>query len=624
MKILKHLIAFAFILGMSSMASAAIPPPPVNQNLGIPDTAFSNFSQELCQACHWASYRDDEPLSGAPVKPGYNPDRHHLAVGTEIDGKPEYPPERDANGDGVTDTHFSCLNCHKILWEGTDVVYGTLMDIIVPNYRNCLNCHKRDVPVDAPGPLTVHHATDLAQTGFCFRCHGGLVRGIDVDTNLGKKPDPSNPGDLTATVPVEIPTYAHSIITPWRSGKPNGDDNPDNLSSAGTEPGNCNYCHNTESGFDSPGVNGDQGGTPQVVNLPNGDTFIAPVLTNAKNHHNTGFFDDNRCVWCHEIDGEFQNGGQAIRVCQRCHDRTTLHNIEFDAIGDGVTPGGEEAYFGHIGNQKNCWGCHGNNKKVLNDQGIWVSPRDYLGVENQGVVIGDEENARLDVVTALVPTIDTLSVQSVSTGEEVKITLTGTNIVNSSKANVVVTNDDGTPKIGDDGKGIIETALRTWSSEVVITDKDNNFTVITPEYQDTNKLEFTLPGTLAKGFYQVTLKKDFIASQKPVINEDGALVMVDKKDTHTSNPLGLTVTPSINVRQGFVYTPYGGLVVLSGKNFMETVSGFTYKIVDQNGQPPIAVYLWRDDLIIAKFQDIPENVTIEHLFDEKTIPLDQY
>ncbi|HIE40909.1 MAG TPA: hypothetical protein EYP76_05740, partial [Thiomicrorhabdus sp.] len=175
MKILKHLIAFAFILGMSSMASAAIPPPPVNQNLGIPDTSFSNFSQELCQACHWASAREIDTLSGAPVKPGYNPNRHHLAIGTEIDGIPEYPPFRDSDGDGVTDTHFNCLNCHIVVSQGVDINTAVLNDIVEFNFRNCLNCHARD-----PGPLTVHHTTELAQTGFCFRCHGGLVRGIDV------------------------------------------------------------------------------------------------------------------------------------------------------------------------------------------------------------------------------------------------------------------------------------------------------------------------------------------------------------------------------------------------------------------------------------------------------------
>ncbi len=601
MKILKHLIAFAFILGMSSMASAAIPPPPVNQNLGIPDTSFSNFDQTLCQACHWASYRGIPTLSGAPVKKGYNPNRHHLAVGTEIDGKPEFPPFRDSDGDGQNDTHFNCLNCHIVVTEGVDIETAILADVIVYNYRNCLNCHSRDA-----GPLTVHHATDLAQTGFCFRCHGGLVRGIDVDTVTGKKPDPDNVGE---TVPVDIPTYSPSIITPWRSAKPNGDGSQKNH--ANTSPGNCNFCHNTAEGAPDGGngagtILGDEGGTMQVVNLPDGSTFNAPILTNAQNHHNTGFFEDNRCTWCHIIDGSFQTGGYAIRACQRCHDRTTLHNIEFDKDGDGVVAGGEEAYYGHIGNQKNCWGCHGNNKKVQDENGDWVDARDTLGVDiySQGVVVSDEDNARISsVVKALIPTINSLSTQTVSSGVEATITIDGMNMVNSSLSKEYEYGEDGAILLDENRKPISQTITNTWTSEVVVTDKNNNNVVIVPDYQDTNKLEFTLPATLAPGFYQVSLKKE----------------------GHVSNPIGLTVTPAIAVRQAVVFTPYGGLVIMSGLNFMDALpNGMTYKLIDQDGNAPKRIYLWRDDFIIALFDNIPESVTVDNLYNEKTIPLTRY
>ncbi len=608
MKILKHIIAFAFILGTSSMASAAIPPPPVNQNLGIPDTSFSNFSAELCQACHWASKLGVDPLSGAPVKEGYNPNRHHLVLteNTVIDGIPEFPPFRDADGDGVNDTHYSCLNCHEVNVGGFDIASATLLDVITPNYRNCLNCHDR-----AAGPLTVHHTTELAQTGFCFRCHGGLVRGIDVDTLEGKKPDPAD--IMGSTIPVDIPTYPTSMITPWRSKKPNGDGTQ--VNHAGIEPGNCNFCHNTASG--STEITGDLNGTLETVNLPDGSTFQAPILTNAQNHHNTGFYLDQKCAWCHMINNEFQTGAEAIRVCQRCHDRTTLHNIEFDAVGDGITPGAEDPYFGHIGNQANCWGCHGNNGMVQDANGNWVSARDTLGVENQGVVVVDENTARLsDVVTAVIPVIESLSTQSVSAGEEIKITLTGNNIVNPSKARIILTDGEGNLLFDENGIAQIDTVSRTWSSEVVVTDKNNNSITITPDYQDTNKLEFTLPATLTPGFYQVALKKDFVTGQELV---DGKVV--DKKDQHISNPIGLTVVPSIVSQQSFVYTPYGGLAILTGQNFMDAVKGFAYKIVDQNGQAPLAVYVWRDDLVVAQFAEIPESVTVEHILDKKEIPL---
>ncbi|MCF6299398.1 MAG: hypothetical protein L3J01_05925 [Thiomicrorhabdus sp.] len=585
MNLLKYLIAFAFFWGISSTTGAAIPPPPVNQNLGIPDTSFSNFGPDLCKACHWASARGDDPLSGAPVKPGYNPDRHHLAVNTEIDGKPEFPPFRDADGDGVNDTVFGCLNCHKILTQGVDIETAILDGVIYFNYRNCLNCHERDV-----GPLTVHHATDLAQTGFCFKCHGGLVRGIDVDTLEGKKPDPNN---VNETIPVVINSYGVSMITPWRSNKPNGDNSQ--INHAGTKPGNCNFCHNTASG------NTDQGGTPEVINLPNGNTFIAPILNNEQNHHNTGFFEDARCAWCHKFDfdqEEIQSDGQAIKICQRCHDIPTLHNIEFDKDGNGITPGEEEPYYGHIGNEKNCWGCHGFTKnKVQNQDGEWVD------ISNQNVVVSDDNNALMNSVSsALIPTINTLSLQSIPSGEAINITIMGMNMVNSSLIPKYVLNSDGSRALNEQGKEFTEISTIVWSSEVVLTDKNNNAIVIVPDYQDTGKLEFIIPETMTTGVYQVSLKKA----------------------GHVSNPIGLTITPAMATKIAITLRSHEGLVILSGINFMETVNGMSYKMVDQNGKEPARTYLWRDDLIVALFEDVPESVTIKTLYDERTFEIHEY
>ena len=612
MNFLKHLIAFAFLLGMSSMATAAIPPPPVNQNLGIPDSSFNNYDQALCQACHWASYRNVDPINGAPVKKGYNPSRHHMALNTPIDGNPEFPPFRDGDGDGSNDAYFTCFNCHIILSPG-DIDTAVLADVVLFNYRNCLNCHKRQT-----GPLTIHHATDLAQTGFCFKCHGGLVRGIDVDLVEGKRPDPN---DVNNTVPVAIPDYPNSMITPWRSGKPNGDDNPALISVANKQPGNCNYCHNSDTEGESNVLQGDGGtaadwatktqaeislqfggGVPETVTLPNGSTFTVNVLTNAQNHHNTGFFDDQRCVWCHYIDGNFQMGGQAIRACQRCHDRSTLHNIEFDAVGDGITPGQEEPFFGHIGNAANCWGCHGNDKTEVDEFGNAFDPRENLVVSNQGIVISDIENARNSISRSIIPTIGTLSTQSIRAGEEVQMTITGQSIVNSGLNRVLATDENGAI-IYEGGLPTFTFEPITWSSAVVITDNNDHSFLIEASYQDTNKLEFTLPGTLAPGTYQVSLKKE------------GGQV---------SNPIGIIVTPTIRAQESFVYTPIGGLAILTGSNFMESVQGRTYKIVDQNGQAPLAIYLWRDDLVIALFNTVPESVTIENVFDKQTIPLNRY
>ncbi len=596
MKILKTLIAFAFLLGMSSMASAAPQPPPVNQNLGIPDSNFENFPVNLCITCHHA-YKDEDPnamigerpRNNAPVKPGYNPDRHHTVMDKQrypeknlIDGKPDYPPFRDADGDGVADTNYTCYNCHKIL---TNIATGeTELDaVILPNFRNCLNCHERE----RDSRPTVHHETELAQTGFCYRCHGGLVRGIDVDTLLGKKPD-FNSSDPNVTVPVKIPTYQPSIITPWRSEKPNGDDSI--VSTAGANPGNCNFCHNSIDG-------NDEFGTPEPITLNDGSTVMVNIFTNKENHHNTGFFSEGKCVWCHYLDpnqSNIQADGYAIRVCQRCHDRSSLHNIEFDAVGDGIQPGNEEPYFGHIGNFKNCWGCHGNNNTVLADDGTLVDPATLDLITNQAV---DKITAAVNTIsTALIPTLTSLNELSITEGSSPLLIATGNNFENSRVVNAE-----------NEETGAIEPVDVTWSSKIIIRDKDGNTTTVDPITVTDTMLEFTIPATLRAGTYDVIVKK---------------------ASFYTSS-LRLVIKPSIKALQSVVFTPYGGLAIITGFDFTDAPTsliniGAGLSIVDQNGEKPFSIYVWNDRLIVAHFQQVPTSVTIRNMSDEQIVPLTVY
>ncbi len=595
MNILKYLITSAFMLSLSSIVVAAPQPPPVNQNLGIPDSNFENFPMNLCISCHHA-YKDEDPdaligerpRNDAPVKPGYNPDRHHTVMDKQrypekniIDGMPDFPPFRDANGDGVADTNYTCYNCHKIL---TDIETGeTELDaVILPNFRNCLNCHKRERNSRA----TVHHATELAQTGFCFRCHGGLVRGIDVDTLMGKKPDKDNPGQ---TVPVNIPSYKPSMITPWRSKKPNGDNSI--VSTAGASPGNCNFCHNSADGSNVYG-------TPEPITLNDGSSIMVNIFTNKENHHNTGFFTENKCTWCHQLDFDqtsIQQDGYDIRICQRCHDRTTLHNIEFDAEGDGTQPGKEEPYFGHIGNLKNCWGCHGNNKTVLNNNGELVDPRTGIAISNQ-----NQESSTgfegMAINTALIPTLTALNELSVLEGSEVLMTATGNNFENTSTINTI-----------DPDTNQIVTIDKLWTSKIVVKDKNDNITAIEPTAISNTILEFTLPATLTAGSYDVFVKKS----------------------DHYTSALRLIIKPTIKAMQSFVFTPYGGLAVIAGYDFTDASAnlvniGAGLSIVNQDGEKPVRVYIWNDELIVAHFQDIPTSVTISNMSDKKTIPLTIY
>jgi hypothetical protein len=287
---------------------ANVPAPPANQLLGIDDGIFNNFEEADCRVCH-----DDPAITG----PTSNVDRHHNLYGQPI---PEGSgvPFPDADGDGVDDTIYGCLNCHE-----QDTSTGVIRFLVE---RDCLACH-----VQIPGEASVHHLTPTAQgtaipdignngIGDCTPCHGELVDDI---------------GDGHT-----IPTYDPSLVTPEPSTDP-------------AAPGGCNYCH--DAGIDTS--------TGSDIE----------VFSNEDTHHNTGVFidaetgleDDSRCLWCHNT---LQPQVPEIRFCEGCHGLDSLHNIQADSpnpnnIGTLVV-GGEDAGYGHIGRDagpgdSDCWGCHG-------------------------------------------------------------------------------------------------------------------------------------------------------------------------------------------------------------------------------------------------------------------------
>ncbi len=431
------IISFLLLVSTSITAWGDIPPPPVNQNLGIPDTQFNLLYKEVCWRCHKpAALGFGSPPVGVPVKTTYLPDRHHQHVNTAIAGGPEQPPFMDANGDGIEDTTYTCLNCHEL---GQNSTTNTLE--LVQSFRDCLFCHIVD-----GGERTVHHDTPLAKEAKCGTCHGSLIRSLDA----GMPP----------------PSYQPSIITPWRSNKPNGDSSL--TSSAGTHPGNCNYCHNTRDGSTI--------GTPDV---PSGFGSIT-VFTNKQNHHGTGVptitgsSKGSPCKWCHNIDQPLEEG---IRGCQRCHDIESLHNIEYDADGDGIVPGAETAFNGHIGNTDNCWGCHGNDRQVAS-LAAGFSP-----------------------ATATTPQLDGTNLSTWEQGTTFELTLAGSGFINQG--------------------GLLNEL--TFRPTVQLTDSAGNTTVLTPNAESVSSVQVTIPATLPADNYRVQIKKDTALSNPLVISVTPAL-----------------------------------------------------------------------------------------------------
>ncbi len=168
---------------LASTGWANIPAPPVNQELGMLDTRFSNLEEADCRFCHDAGV----------------PDRHHGLYNSVVPSLSIVPyPEFNAPGVVPPQELYTCLSCHS--------------DNFILE-RDCTVCHNTASP---------HHQTALADAGDCVACHGDLV-------------DNRDDGHY-------IPDYAPSLVTPTRS-----DGDADQINAYGNGAGACNYCHDQDA-----------------------------------------------------------------------------------------------------------------------------------------------------------------------------------------------------------------------------------------------------------------------------------------------------------------------------------------------------------------------------------------
>ncbi|MEN8262454.1 MAG: putative metal-binding motif-containing protein [Nitrospirota bacterium] len=318
------------------------------------------------------------------------PDRHHLILDNVI------PDPTDAPF-GNPGELYECLTCHAV--DSSTGIYIFIVE------RNCIECHNQN-----PSELTVHHRTDLAQGTLpqgpdCQACHGDIV-------------DNRDDGHF-------IPNYEPTQSTPKRSG---GTGLPFN--SRGDGAGACNYCHN--DGFCQTG------GTP--------------LESNMTTHHNTGFGSDStKCDWCHDFSAPLES---QFRICENCHGRDSLHNIQTDSDGDNViNPGIEQPFYGHIGNPDDCWGCHGYGAS--------------LTAPESGPVV---------------PSISSVSESVLAEGTNTTVTLSGSAFTNM---------DEGTEL----------------TSAVVLTAADGSSVTLIPDSISQDSISVTIPGTLGKGNYKLKTAK---------------------------------------------------------------------------------------------------------------------
>ena len=397
---------------------ANVPAPPSNQQLGMPDSTDSYLETSDCRLCHENS--DQFPLEDETLS-----NRHHLLYGAVI-------PQRTNAPYGNPGELYECLSCHAVESNG-----GVITFLIE---RDCIMCHTRDNPSE----LNVHHRTDLAlgnlpQGPDCKACHGSLVDNMEDGHFISEEP----PSDTT----------------PKRSG---GTGLP--LNSEGNGAGACDYCHSTGSGNESPGL----------------DTATGiSVFSNKQTHHlifrggmgGSGSF----CMWCHDFNLPVE---AQIRVCENCHGRGVLHNIQVDSDGNGIiNPGAELPGYGHIGNPDDCWGCHG-----FSSQSSALS----LPLDSGPVI----------------PHIYTISASVLTAGHETVLTLTGAGFTNLDHSIELI-------------------------SSISLTATDGLSAQLTPDALSEGEMTVTIPGDLTIGNYALRAVKSDKMSNTLIISIKPEVIIDD-------------------------------------------------------------------------------------------------
>ncbi len=313
---MKHrniLFSVLVIAAIAAMAMALVPPPPVNQNIGINDSRFDKLgsspqmpNQSGCRVCHSAGV----------------PDRHHNLV-----------PAGKINP--VTGSVYACNNCHPTISGG-----GILLD------RECLDCHSglnfsrlNASAVNAKVNISRPHHVNTAEAAArdCRFCHGSFVANTD-DGHY-------------------VPSYATSIVTPTTHYKIYNE-------TSGRYWGGCFACHQNSTA-----------NIPELLNQH--DTHHGAINGNRTGLDKQKLSTPGEtCNWCHtvnvssptgrpvgypdELAFEIRNStllniGDTLNGtgCEKCHDVGTLHNIQYNY----ATTNGQQGY-GHIGDNGDCNGCH--------------------------------------------------------------------------------------------------------------------------------------------------------------------------------------------------------------------------------------------------------------------------
>jgi len=290
---------------------------------------------------------------------------------------------------------------------------------------------------------------------------------------------------------------------------------------------------------------------------------VIRIFSNEDTHHATGvptITGSSKGPTCNWCHNYDRPENEGIRICERCHAVDSLHSIQADVAGDGVVPLEELPYQGHIGNAEDCWGCHGFSF-------------DAAMLSDQSAGMGSPGTG------ATIPQLESLSELTWEEGATFEMTLSGNGFINQGGLDNVV----------------------TYRPTVQLTDSDGNVTVLSPIAESVDSVQVAIPGLLPAGNYHVQIKKD------------------DK----FSNPIGVAITPTINVRPGgAVCLSEYRVVILRGDGFNTYMPGAPSSVtgIIGDGVDASRLFLWRDGMVAARFNaGCPSTITVNNVFDSVTL-----
>lgn len=147
------------ILGASVALWAKVPPPPVNQNLFIYDTSFTNFTLADCHECHGT----DTALATS----------HHALINSTT------PPVSCINASGTLPSTLA-TGCHILTTSPSG-------GFVIQDATNCFNCHNQ----------SPHHTTTFAANLDCKHCHGAAVDNTNDGHYIPSYPTNTGAGGVT-------------------------------------------------------------------------------------------------------------------------------------------------------------------------------------------------------------------------------------------------------------------------------------------------------------------------------------------------------------------------------------------------------------------------------------------